>query len=175
MVFIINNNQWAISVASTAQTHCQTFAQKAIAGGLPGFQVDGNDVLAVYDVTQKALADARAGKGATVIEALTYRLCDHTTADDASRYQPKEQIAMAWSQEPIERLKRFMMQQFSWDETQDQTLKQLCQAQVEAAVTEYLHTPTAPISDMFDYLYATLPKALNEQRETALYYGAEYE
>ena len=90
VVFIVNNNQWAISVPLSQQTRCQTIAQKAIAAGFEGLQVDGNDVIAVRHATQLALDKARSGGGPTLIEALSYRLCDHTTADDATRYQSSE-------------------------------------------------------------------------------------
>lgn len=175
VVFVINNNQWAISVARDVQTGCQTIAQKAIAGGLDGYQVDGNDVLAVYHVAQLALERARNGGGASVIEAITYRLGDHTTADDASRYRPDDELQQAWQQEPIGRLKRFMEKQHGWNDSKDAELKKNCQADVDAAVDAYLKTPKAPISDMFDYLYANLPNELAWQRETALYYGESHD
>ena len=86
-MFVIVNNKWAISVPIEEQTAAQTLAQKAIAAGIPGVQVDGNDVIAVRDSMSRALEKARSGGGPTVIEAVTYRLSDHTTADDASRYR----------------------------------------------------------------------------------------
>src|ERR687892_141097 len=85
-VFVINNNQWAISMPRSAQTAAGTLAQKAIAAGIPGMQVDGNDVIAVREAVAQALARARSGEGSSVVEALTYRMTDHTTADDAGRY-----------------------------------------------------------------------------------------
>src|SRR5919106_2681596 len=85
-VFVIVNNHWAISVPRSAQTAAGTLAQKAIAAGISGEQVDGNDVIAVRWVVEEAIGRARAGEGPAVIEALTFRLSDHTTADDASRY-----------------------------------------------------------------------------------------
>ena len=88
-VFVIVNNGWAISVPIESQTATQTLAQKAIAAGIPGVQVDGNDVIAVRHTVAEALARARRGEGPTLIEALTYRLSDHTTADDASRYRDR--------------------------------------------------------------------------------------
>lgn len=171
LVFIVNNNQWAISVARHQQTGCQTIAQKAIAGGISGCQVDGNDVLAVYYATQQALKKARTGGGPSLIEAITYRLCDHTTADDASRYRGDDELAHAWQEEPIRRLKHWMVEQRWWDEEQEKVLQNECQASVADAVDEYLATPKAPVTDMFDYLYASLPDALIEQRETVQYYA----
>ncbi len=167
VVFIINNNQWAISVPRTAQTHCKTIAQKAIAAGIPGIQVDGNDAIAMRDAVDQALQRARNGEGPTLIEAVTYRLCDHTTADDATRYVPKEQIEKAWQEEPIRRLRQYLEQHHQWDEKKEQQLQQRCQEQVNAAVEEYIATPLQPVSSIFDYMYETLPKSLQQQRQAA--------
>ena len=98
-VVVINNNQWAISVPRSEQTHAETLAQKALAAGLPGDQVDGNDVVAVREATSRAMDRARAGKGATLIECLSYRLGDHTTADDARRYRDDESVSRHWKEE----------------------------------------------------------------------------
>jgi pyruvate dehydrogenase E1 component alpha subunit len=87
VVFVVVNNKWAISVPLSIQTATETLAQKAIAAGIPGIQVDGNDVVAVRQAMEEALDRAREGEGATLVEAVTYRLSDHTTADDASRYR----------------------------------------------------------------------------------------
>lgn len=175
LVFIVNNNQWAISVARAAQTGCETIAQKAIAGGIHGYQVDGNDVLAVYHTSMLALERARNGEGASLLEAITYRLGDHTTADDATRYRTTLELEQAWQQEPISRLKRFMENYYQWSDAAETALKEECRHEVDAAVELYLNTVKAPITDMFDYLYATLPEQLIEQRETALYYGETHE
>ena len=103
VVFFCQNNHWAISVPLKRQTAARTLAQKAIAYGFPGIQVDGNDVFAVYKATAEALARARAGDGPTFIEAVTYRLGDHTTADDASRYRTQE-VEVWQGKNPIDRL-----------------------------------------------------------------------
>src|SRR5690606_38354694 len=92
LVFVIVNNQWAISVPRSAQSRAETLAQKAVAAGVPGEQVDGDDAVAVYDAMRRALAAARDGGGPRVVEALTYRLSDHTTADDAARYRPAHEL-----------------------------------------------------------------------------------
>ncbi|WP_043947686.1 pyruvate dehydrogenase (acetyl-transferring) E1 component subunit alpha, partial [Ralstonia solanacearum] len=104
LVLIVNNNQWAISVPRSRQTAAQTLAQKAIAAGIAGRQVDGNDVIAVRQAAQDALDKARSGGGPTLIEALSYRLGDHTTADDATRYRDSDIVKQAWAREPILRL-----------------------------------------------------------------------
>src|SRR5215468_5010098 len=95
VLFLVNNNQWAISVPLRLQTASQTLAQKAIAAGFPGEQVDGNDVIAVRAAADEAIASARAGEGPRLIEAVTYRLGDHTT-DDASRYRSTEEVQQRW-------------------------------------------------------------------------------
>src|SRR5271170_5221167 len=101
VVFVIVNNGWAISLPVAAQTKALTLAQKAIAAGIPGMQVDGNDVFGVRAVVAEALDAARLGQGPAVIEALTFRLSDHTTADDASRYRSDAEVKEAWDLEPM--------------------------------------------------------------------------
>lgn len=165
LVFIVNNNQWAISVPRGAQTHTATIAQKAIAAGFEGLQVDGNDVIAVRYAVAQALEKARNGGGPTLIEATTYRLCDHTTADDASRYVPKEQLQEAWKKEPIARLGYYLEAQGLWSKEQEATLQEDVALQVEKAVEEYQNRPADPPTAMFDHLYATLPDALADQYE----------
>jgi 2-oxoisovalerate dehydrogenase E1 component alpha subunit len=164
IIFVVNNNQWAISVPRTAQTSAVTLAQKAIAGGFLGEQVDGNDVIAVKHAVNMALAKARTGGGPSLIEAITYRLCDHTTADDAKRYCDPETAKQAWQEEPLKRLRNYLTHLGHWDEAQEEALQAACSQQVEEAVTEYLNLPPAKLTDMFDYLYASLPAIYLEQR-----------
>ena len=168
VVFVINNNQWAISVSITKQTATKTLAQKAIAAGFNGIQVDGNDILATREVIGEAIEKARRGEGPTLIEAITYRLCDHTTADDATRYQPKEEVDEATFQEPIKRFKFFLEQQQLWTEAQEQALLNSTATEVQEAVEEYLNRPIQPISSAFDNHFATLPDYLIEQRAIAM-------
>ncbi|HVV69428.1 MAG TPA: pyruvate dehydrogenase (acetyl-transferring) E1 component subunit alpha [Gammaproteobacteria bacterium] len=165
LVFVVNNNQWAISVPRNHQTGAVTIAQKAIAGGFEGIQVDGNDPLAVGDVVGKALDKARKGLGPTLVEAITYRLCDHTTADDAKRYVNKADLDNAWQCEPIARLRRYLESQQLWTENDEEKLQQQCAEEIALAVNEYLNLPPQPATAMLDYLYATLPEAYREQRE----------
>jgi len=168
VVFVVTNNQWAISVPLKMQTAAQTLAQKAIAAGFDGQQVDGNDVIAVHHAVREALAKARAGGGPTLIEALTYRLGDHTTADDASRYRPAEEVAEAWKREPVLRLRNFLLNSQVWDKAQEDELLKQCNENVQSAAQAYLDTPVAAVNQMFDRLYATPAPAYAAQRATIL-------
>lgn len=168
VVFIVNNNQWAISVPRSQQTASQTIAQKAIAAGFTGEQVDGNDVIAIREVCEQAIDKARKGNGPTLIEAITYRLCDHTTADDASRYRPQAEFDAARPRDPIARLQHYLVSQGFWDDTAEQQWVAHCQQQVQQAADEYLQTPPQPIEAMFDYMYAKWPDALAQQRQSVL-------
>ena len=168
VVFVVNNNQWAISVPRDKQTATQTIAQKAIAAGFTGLQVDGNDILATRQVIGDAIEKARSGEGPTLIEAITYRLCDHTTADDATRYQPSMEVDEARPKEPIARFKNYLMDQKIWTADDEERLVMSCSEQVESAVSEYLNTSPQPVSSIFDYHYAELPEYLVEQRAIAM-------
>jgi 2-oxoisovalerate dehydrogenase E1 component alpha subunit len=171
-VFIINNNGWAISVPVSRQTAAATLAQKAIAAGIPGEQVDGNDVIAVREAVDRALARAYAGEGPTLIEALTYRLGDHTTADDASRYRDDADVSANWRNEPIARLRRHLTKRGFWTkEDEERTLVELV-AEVDSAADTFLGTPAQAPESMFNYTYATLPRDLVDQRAGVLDTGA---
>jgi pyruvate dehydrogenase E1 component alpha subunit len=172
LLFVVVNNQWAISLPRHAQTATQTLAQKAIAAGIEGLQVDGNDVIAVRAAAEAALHKARDGGGPTVIEALTYRLGDHTTADDASRYRDAGELKQYWQTEPIARLRAYLLRIGAWDREREERLVQECGAQVAGAVEAYLAASPPPTEAMFDYTYAEWPEALHEQRETALRFAS---
>jgi 2-oxoisovalerate dehydrogenase E1 component alpha subunit len=175
VVFIVVNNKWAISVPIELQTASKTLAQKAVAAGIPGIQVDGNDVIAVRHWVERALARGRKGDGATLIEAVTYRLSDHTTADDASRYRKKEEVEAARKLEPLIRMRKYLTSLKLWDDNKEKELLEQSAEKVDQAVQQYLNTPKAPVESMFDYMYAELPEFLEEQREQAIHYGSEGE
>jgi pyruvate dehydrogenase E1 component alpha subunit len=164
LVFVVNNNQWAISVPRERQTAAETLAQKAEACGFPGRQVDGNDVIAVRYAMEQALATAREGNGPTLIEAVTYRLSDHTTADDASRYRDDETVGKHWKEEPLIRMRLYLSQAGLWDKDDEERLLETCGQEVEAAADRYLATAPQPPTAMFDHLYDELPADLAEQR-----------
>jgi pyruvate dehydrogenase E1 component alpha subunit len=163
-IFVINNNQWAISVPRRMQTASETIAQKAVAYGIEGLQVDGNDLLALHQVMERSLAKARDGGGPTLIEALTYRLSDHTTADDSARYRSHDEVKAAWEDDPVARLREFMHRRGYWDAERERLLIEECKSEAEAAVQAYLDTPPLPAVSMFDSLYAELPRVLESQR-----------
>lgn len=163
-VFFCQNNQYAISVPREKQSASQTLAQKAIAYGFEGVQVDGNDVFAVYRATKEALEKAHKGLGPTMIECLTYRLQDHTTADDASRYRTQEEVEKWKSKEPIGRLEKYLLAENIISKSDTERILADARKKVGKAVEDYESMPAQHPTDMFDYLYAKLPFRLSEQR-----------
>jgi pyruvate dehydrogenase E1 component alpha subunit len=173
-VFVVVNNGWAISVPIESQTATRTLAQKAIAAGIPGIQVDGNDVIAVRHVVAEAIERARRGGGPTVVESLTYRLSDHTTADDASRYRPRAQLDEAWETEPLIRIRKYLTCKGAWDDDQEKELQADCVQQIEAAVDQYLSGSKPTTDAMFNSLFAEPTPALIEQRAMARRYANKH-
>lgn len=165
VVFVVSNNQWAISVPRDAQTASQTIAQKAIAAGFQGEQVDGNDIIAVRYRVAEALKKAREQHEPTLLEILSYRHSDHTTADDASRYEPKGIRDKEWAKEPVTRLRRYLENLQLWDDKKEEDLLAECARDIEKTVDEYMNVPSCSPEVMFDHLYAELPKIYHEQRE----------
>ena len=158
MVVVAVNNHYAISVPRHLQSKAQTLAQKAIAAGVDCEQLDGNDLIAVRDAVGRAVEKARAGKGPTLLEALTYRLSDHTTADDATRYRSAEEVAAQWKQEPILRLRTWLHAKGAWSQAEEQALAKDAAAHVQKMVQAYLDTPPPGPEQMFEHLYARLPR-----------------
>jgi pyruvate dehydrogenase E1 component alpha subunit len=168
LVLCVVNNGWAISVPRKAQTGAQTLAQKGLAGGLHCLQVDGNDLVAVLEAMRRAHERARNGEGGSVIEFITYRLHDHTTADDARRYRGEEEVKAAWEKEPFLRLRKFLTDAGLWDDAQEKTWIEESGKLVDEEINAYLNTPVQPVEAMFDYLYADMPADLLAQRAEAL-------
>jgi 2-oxoisovalerate dehydrogenase E1 component alpha subunit len=168
LVFVINNNRWAISVPVARQTAAETLAQKAIAAGIDGEQVDGNDVIAVREAVARAVAKARSGGGPHLIEALTYRLSDHTTADDARRYRSDSDVSPHWGEDPITRMRNHLVGRGMWGKGDEEGLLAEVSAEVDKAAETYLATPPQGPATIFDFTYKTLPKDLVEQRDAAL-------
>ena len=163
LVFVINNNQWAISVPRDKQTSSETIAQKAIAAGFQGIQVDGNDIVAVRESVLKALDKARNGGGPTLIEAVTFRLCDHTTADDASRYQPENDVSEAEEKEPLKRMKSYLEAHAQWDDEKEIAMHADIKKKIKQAVTEYENIGNPKPASIFANLYGKFPVSLYDQ------------
>jgi pyruvate dehydrogenase E1 component alpha subunit len=163
-VFVVTNNQWAISTPRAEQTAAETLAQKAVAAGIGGEQVDGNDVIAVAKVVGDAIERARAG-APSLVECLTYRLGDHTTADDASRYRDDAEVSRWWQQDPVARLRLYLTGNLGWDKAREQALLDECSTEIDRAAEAYLNTPAQAATSMFDHLHAELPRALVSQRD----------
>ncbi len=168
LVFVVNNNQWAISVPRSAQSAAATLAQKAIGAGFGGEQVDGNDVIAVRAVVAGAIERARADGGPTVVEAITYRLADHTTADDASRYRDDAEVSERWKLEPIVRLRNFLVEAQQWSRDQEERLLEQCAERIDRAVERYRASTALPPTAMFDHLHAELPAGYRAQLDSVL-------
>lgn len=164
VVFLCQNNHWAISVPVGKQTAAETLAQKAIAYGIAGVRVDGNDVIAMHAATAEALERARAGKGPTLIEAFTYRMGDHTTSDDAKRYRPAGEVEAWAKKDPIARLQKLLEKMGLWSAKWEEQLRAEAGAKVEEAVRKLESVALPPTTDMFDYVYGELSERLKEQR-----------
>ncbi len=164
-VFFIQNNQWAISVPRKRQTAAESIAQKALAYGIPGIQVDGNDVLAVYAASKAAVEHARSGKGASLIEAVTYRMGDHTTADDQKRYRDPDEIAYWLARDPIDRFRKYLVSKKMWTDDNDAALATEMTALVEDEVKNLESMPAPTPVEFFDHMYENLPWNLREQRD----------
>ena len=163
VIFLCQNNQFAISLPRSKQTNAETIAQKAIAYGIEGIQVDGNDIFAVYKATKDAADKARAGKGATLIECFTYRMGDHSTSDDASRYRTKEEMESWAKKDPIERLEKFMAKKGLLDNNYKEKVLKQAQETIEKSVTEFEKIPAADPKDIFKYVFAEMTPQQEEE------------
>lgn len=163
LVFICQNNQWAISVPRDRQTASKTLAQKAFAYGFEGLQVDGNDIFAVHKAASEALKKAKEGGGPTFIECLTYRISDHTTADDASRYRSKDEVETWKAKDPVLRLKLFMEKNNLWTEKYQKDIEAESNETVSAAVKLAESAEKPAPEEMFTYTYETLTPRQKKQ------------
>jgi pyruvate dehydrogenase E1 component alpha subunit len=167
VLFICQNNQWAISLPLAQQTRSETIAQKALAYGMPGIQVDGNDILAVYVATKEAAERARNGGGPTLIECITYRVMMHTTADDPRRYRSDKEVESWVKKDPLIRFEKYMTDKKLLDKKLIQKYEEEVLNEIQTAVKnaenqmEHLGDPV----DMFEHLYKQRPSHLNTQRE----------
>lgn len=166
VIFICQNNQWAISLPRSKQTRSKTLAQKALAYGMPGIQVDGNDILAVYAAAKEAVAKARTGDGPTLIECVTYRLMMHTTADDPKRYRSNEEVEKWNKRDPLPRFRKYLMDKGLLSDAEIKAVESEVLDKIQAAVDraeKQMETLGNPM-DMFEHAYAEMPPYLKEQK-----------
>jgi len=172
VVFVIQNNHWAISLPVSKQTRAQTLAQKAIAAGIPGVRVDGNDPLAMVKAAREALERARSGRGPTLIEAVTYRMRMHTTADDPRKYRDEAEVETWKPRDPLSRMRRWLERKKWWDEAQEQRLLAEVRAEVEQAVQEFETEAERLLRERpdaaFEHAYAAPPDSIRAQRAELL-------
>lgn len=167
VIFVCQNNQWAISVPRAKQTRSKTLAQKALAYGMPGIQVDGNDILAVYAAAKEAVDRARAGDGPTMIECETYRMMMHTTADDPKRYRKDEEVEQWREKDPIVRFQKYLKDKGLVSDEKIEKVESEVKDEIQAAVDraeELMKKYDDPLQ-MFEHVYAEMPPYLGEQRE----------
>lgn len=165
-VFIVQNNQYAISMPVERQTNSETLAQKALGHGIDGLQVDGNDVLAMVKALREALEQARNGNP-IVVEAVTYRLEDHTTSDDSTRYRDKEEVEEWKQHDPLRRFKEYLKENDNWSKELEDYEEEAEQKIQEAAETAMEMDDPEP-GEMFDYLYKEMPEMLKKEKQEFL-------
>jgi TPP-dependent pyruvate/acetoin dehydrogenase alpha subunit len=167
VIFMCQNNHWAISVPRSKQSKSETLAQKAIAYAMPGIQVDGNDVLAIFSAAKGAVKWARSGKGPSLIELLTYRMGVHTTADDPKKYRPQEEVEKWEKRDPITRFEKYLTDKGLLDEEKIKGVEEDAKAQIKQAEERWREFADHKIDPllMFDHLYAEIPPYLARQKE----------
>lgn len=163
VVFIVQNNQFAISTRRSEQTKVKTIAQKALAYGMKGIQVDGNDIFAMYAVTKEAIDRARNGEGPTLIEAYTYRLGAHTTADDPTVYRDEAEVKEWEKKDPIDRLFKYLVKNDLWSDEEDQAYKKDREDFVKSEFKKVEQSPEVTLDEVFDYVYAERTPLLQEE------------
>lgn len=175
LVMVVQNNQWAISLPRAKQTASPTIAQKAIAYGFNGIQADGNDILAMIVATREAVERARSGGGPTLIEAVTYRLGVHTTADDPKKYRREEEVEQWKPRDPLTRFWAYLCKRGIVDDKAGEMLENEVTEHISAAVEKaesYVPDPEEP----FRHCFSELPNHLREQlREFQAYMAASAE
>jgi pyruvate dehydrogenase E1 component alpha subunit len=164
VVFFCQNNGWAISMPRSDQTASETIAQKAIGYGIEGVQVDGNDLLAVYQVTREAVRRAREGVGPTLIEAITYRIGPHTTSDDPSRYRDEDEVSEWRARDPLERVRLYLTERDAITDDDVERMRSEASDLVEEAVQKAEALPALGAGEIFEAMFETLPPHLAEQR-----------
>ena len=167
VIFICQNNHWAISMPLSKQTRSKTIAQKALAYGIHGIQVDGNDILAVYTAAEEAVHRARSGEGATLIECVTYRVAMHTTADDPKRYRTDKEVEQWIKKDPLVRFQKYLLSKELLTKEKIEAIEKEVEKEIQDAVDrseEKMKSLGNPM-DMFEHAYHELPPHLMDQRE----------
>ena len=168
VVFVVENNGWAISVPGHKQTASESYAIKAHAYGMPGVRVDGNDILAVYAVTKAAVDRARRGEGPTLIETVTYRIASHSSSDDASRYHDAK-VHESWKKkDPIQRFQKYLEHKKLWNAKFEAEVIEGAKAAIQAAVTAAEAMPNPAPETLFDDVYMNPTAQLKEQKQQLL-------
>ncbi len=176
LVIIIENNQWAISVPRSKQSAASTLAQKAVAAGIPGVQVDGNDVLAVYKAVSDAIASSSTGP--TLIECVTYRMSMHTTADDPTKYRPEQDLEEWKKKDPIDRLRKYLVAKGLWDDSKEKVMADEQLAAINDAVKkaeEFKPDPASMFENVYSYIPEVLAEEYNESKENGFWQAASEE
>ena len=168
IVFILQNNQWAISTPRAYQSAAAHLSDRAAGYGFPGRLVDGNDLLAVYEVTREAVDRARSGGGPTLIEAVTYRMSFHNTTDNPSRYQDPEELEEARRRDPIDRVQAYLRERGMWSDERAAEFAEAADKEIEAAIAAAQQAPPPQPSQIFDNIYAELDPRLARQRDEML-------
>jgi pyruvate dehydrogenase E1 component alpha subunit/2-oxoisovalerate dehydrogenase E1 component alpha subunit len=168
VILICQNNHWAITVPSRGQSATETFAEKALAYGMSGVRVDGNDCLAVHEATRRACERARAGEGPTFIEAVTYRLLAHSTSDDPTRYRNPAEVEPWKAKDPILRMRRFLESRGLWDEAKERELENRTRDQIDTAIAKGEAAGPPELSTLFEDVFARPTPELERQRNSLL-------
>ena len=166
IVFFLQNNQWAISTPRSFQSAARYFADRAAGYGFPGRVVDGNDLLAVYEVTKEAVDRARRGEGPTLIESITYRMSFHNTTDNPSRYQDPKDLEEARARDPIERIETYLRERGMWSDEKEKEYRAVAAQEIEDALVEAQQAPRPEPAQIFENVFAELtPRQAAQRRE----------
>jgi pyruvate dehydrogenase E1 component alpha subunit len=164
VVFVCQNNQWAISVPVGKQTASETLAVKSVAYGMPGIRADGNDVLACYVAARAAVERARAGEGPTFLECLTYRLGGHSSSDDPTRYRDESEAKVWEGRDPLKRHRAWLVARGEWDDAREEAFLADAGRKITDAIAAVEAAPAPGIETMFEGVYAKTPPHLLDQQ-----------
>jgi TPP-dependent pyruvate/acetoin dehydrogenase alpha subunit len=165
VIFLCQNNQYAISLPVRRQTASANIAMKAEAYGFEGVLVDGNDVLAVYKVTKAAVDKARSGGGPTLIEAVTYRMGGHSSSDDPTKYRSSEELELWKTRDPITRFRRYLGKKGLLTEQEDRKVQEEVENEIVSTIKESEKVPPPTSSSMFTDVYAEMPWHIKEEAD----------